>query len=296
MTVDLIEYVDTPNAELARQGVMKGLSESGLVLGRDFEIRRHVAHGDIATLSSMIDAAVTQRTDLIITASTPSLQSAMQRGRGTPIVFTMVSNPFIAAAGKTDADHLPFVTGSYLNPPVDELLAALKLCLPGARRIGTLYTPGEINSVDSKEQLETAAKKAGFQFEAVGITSSSEVRDAAASLAGRGLDVLTQISDNLISSSFPPVMEAANRFRLPVVTYSPSVAEMGPLLVVGRDYFDNGVDSGRIAARVLRGEPTANIPFVAASALAYVVNLKVAQAYEIAVPSELLSRAGRVIR
>src|SRR4029077_16025635 len=118
------------------EGLMAGLAKSGLVLGKDFDLRRHIAQGDIATLSSIIDAAITQRTDLMITSSTPSLQNALLRARGTPIVFTLVSNPFIAAAGKTDRDHLPIVTGAYLDPPVTELLAALKLVLPNTRRIG----------------------------------------------------------------------------------------------------------------------------------------------------------------
>ncbi|MGH9240634.1 MAG: ABC transporter substrate binding protein [Vicinamibacterales bacterium] len=121
-TVDLIEYVDSPNAELAREGVMDGLAKSGLVLGKDFDLRRRVAQGDMATLTSIIDTTLTQGTDLMITISTPTLQTALARGRGTPLVFTMVSSPFIVNAGKTDTDHLPFLTGSYLDQPVKEVL------------------------------------------------------------------------------------------------------------------------------------------------------------------------------
>jgi ABC-type uncharacterized transport system substrate-binding protein len=296
MMVDLIEYIDTPNAELARAGIMAGLEKSGLVIGKDLELRRHSAQGDIATLSNIIDNAVTQRSDLMITASTPSLQNALARGRGTPIVFTMVSNPFIVKAGKSDTDHLPFVTGTYLDQPITEMLAALKACLPKAHRIGTLFTPAEINSVFDKERLEKAAKDAGFEFESVGISATSEVSDAAATLVSRHLDVLTQISDNLISSSFPAVMEAAKRGRLPVIAYSPTLAEMGPLLIVARDYSDNGFESGMLAARVLRGERTADIPFKSVPKLSYIVNLKVADAYKIGVPAEIVSMATRVIR
>jgi ABC-type uncharacterized transport system substrate-binding protein len=296
MAVDLIEYMDTPNAELARQGVMAGLAKAGLTEGKDFEIRRHAAQGDIATLSSMIDNAVTQHTDLMITASTPSLQNALLRGRGTPIVFTLVSNPFIVAAGKSDNDHLPFVTGSYLDQPVKEMLEALKACLPNAHRIGTLFTPAEINSVYDKEKLEKAAKLAGFEFEAVGITDSGDVGDAATTLANRHVDVLTQISDNLITSGFPALMVSAKRAGLPVIAYSPTMADMGPLLIVARDYSDNGFESGMLAARVLRGERTADLPFVSVPKLSYIVNLKVADTYKIRIPPELISKASRVIR
>jgi ABC-type uncharacterized transport system substrate-binding protein len=275
---------------------MAGFVEAGLIVGRDLEIRRHTAQGDIATLSSIIDAAITQRTDLLITLSTPALQNALRRGRGTPIVFSLVSNPFVVKAGTSNTDHLPFVTGSYLDQPVAEMLAALKQAMPSVRRIGTLYTPAEINSVYNKEQLETAATAAGLEFKAVGITTSGDVSDAAIALANLHLDVLTQITDNLIASSFPAVMAAATRAKLPVVTYSPTAADLGPLLIVARDYYDNGFQSAIIAARVLRGERPADIPFESVSKLSYIVNLKVARTYGIRIPASLLAKASRVLR
>ncbi len=294
--VDLIEYVDTPNAELARAGVMEGLAKSGLVLGKDFELRRRVAQGDMATLSSIIDTTLTQGTDLMITISTPTLQIALARGRSTPIVFTMVSNPFIVNAGKTDTDHLPFVTGAYLDQPVKEMIEALGQIRPPVRRIGTLYSPSELNAEFNKGQLEKAAKAAGLQFESVAVTNSSEVIEAALSLANRRIDVLTQIADNIVASSFPALMEAARRARLPVTAYSPAFADMGPLLILARDYRDNGVESGKMAARVLRGESPGAIPFISVPTLSYIVNLKTAQTLNLELSPQLVAKATRVIR
>jgi ABC-type uncharacterized transport system substrate-binding protein len=295
-TVDLIEYVDTPNAELAREGLMEGLAQSGLVLGKDFELRRRVAQGDMATLTSIIDTTLTQRTDLMITISTPTLQTALARGRGTPLVFTMVSSPFIVNAGKTDADHLPFVTGSYLEQPVKEMLEALQDIRPPVRRIGTLYSPAELNAVFSKEQLERAAKAAGLGFEAVAVTNTTDVIEATLSLANRRIDVLTQIADNVVASSFPALMDAARRVRLPVTAYSPAFAEMGPVLILARDYRDNGVESGKMAARVLRGESPGKIPFVSVPTLDYIVNLRTAKTLNVQLSPRLVARASRVIR
>jgi ABC-type uncharacterized transport system substrate-binding protein len=295
-TVDLIEYVDTLNADLAREGVMEGLAKSGLVPGRDFELRRHVAQGDIATLSSIIDTTLTRGTDLMITLSTPTLQTALARGRGTPLVFTMVSNPFVVKAGKTDSDHLPFVTGSYLDQPVQEMIDALREIRPPVRRIGTLYTPAELNAVFNKEQLERAARAAGLGFDAVPVTSTNDVIEATLSLANRKIDVLTQIADNVVTSSFPALMDAARRARLPVAAYSTAFADMGPVLILARDYRDNGMTSGQMAARVLRGESPGRIPFVAVPALDYIVNLTTAKALDIELSSRLVAKATRVIR
>jgi ABC-type uncharacterized transport system substrate-binding protein len=296
MTVDLIQYVDTPNADLARMGVMDGLSESGLVLDRDFELRRHSAQGDIATLSSIVDAVLTRQTDLMITLSTPSLQTALRRGRETPIVFSMVSNPFIIDAGRSDDDHLPFVTGAYLDQPLDELLAAIREVFPNARRLGTLYTPAEINSEFNMQSLEDAALAAGFEFEKLGIAAVTDIADAAIALASLELDVWTQVADNLIASSFPAIMEASRRTGLPVITFSPAAAEFGAMMIIARDYYDTGVESGQMAARVLRGESTADIPFTTSSMLSYIINLETAADYGIRIPQDLIDKASRVIR
>jgi ABC-type uncharacterized transport system substrate-binding protein len=295
-TVDLIEYVDNLNAEFAREGVMEGLAQSGLVLGKDFDVRRHIAQGDIATLSSIVDTAITQRSDLMITLSTPTLQTAMARGRNTPVVFTLVSSPFIVNAGKTDADHLPHLTGSYLSQPVKELLEAVRGMQPPVRRIGTLYCPAEVNAVFNKEQLERGAKEAGLGFEAVAVSNTSEVVEATLSLAHRNVDLITQISDNVTASSFPALMEAAKRVRVPVTAYSPAFAEMGPVLILASDYRDNGLESGRMAARVLRGEAPGGIPFIAVRAISYIVNLKAAHDYKLQLPDAIVARASRVIR
>jgi ABC-type uncharacterized transport system substrate-binding protein len=296
MTVDLIEYADTPNADLTRSGIMDGLAQSGLVLDRDFELRRHTAQGDIATLSSIIDTVLTRRTDLMITLSTPALQNVLKRGRGTPVVFSMVSNPFIVDAGTSDDDHLPFVTGAYLDQPLDDLLETIRQIFPDAQRIGTLYTPAEINSEFNMQSLEAAAHSAGFEFEKVGIAAVTDIADAAIALASLDLDVWTQIADNLIASSFPAIMEASRRARLPVITFSPAAADFGALVIVARDYYDTGVESGLIAARVLRGERTEDIPFATSPRLSYIINLGTAADYGVEIPPQLIDRASRVIR
>ena len=71
---------------------------------------------------------------------------------------------------------------------------------------------------------------------------------------------------------------------------------MGPVLILARDYRDNGVESGKMAARVLRGESPASIPFIAVPTLSYIVNLKAANTYHIQLPPHIVAKAARVIR
>ena len=70
------------------------------------------AQGDMATLSTMIDAAVSDQTDLLLVSTTPALQAALRRAGKHNVVFSLVANPVIAGAGKSNKDHAPNVTGA----------------------------------------------------------------------------------------------------------------------------------------------------------------------------------------
>jgi ABC-type uncharacterized transport system substrate-binding protein len=296
MRVDLIEYLETPNVEITREGLMAGFAQAGLTTDRDLDLRRRNAQGDIATLSSIIDTALTEHTDLLLTLSTPALQGALRRGRGTPIVFALVASPTVAGAGKTDSDHLPFVTGAYLPAPHEEGLAALKKYMPGVKRIGTLYTPAEVNSVFYKENLEAAARASGIELVTVGVNASGDVPDAALALCGRNIDVLFQISDNLTGASFTSIAQAAERHRIPLVGFASGQAQKGAVMTVSRDFYDGGIESALMAAGVLRGQSPASMPFKLVSKIRYIYNLKAAQHLNIQIPQDLLTKADEVIR
>jgi ABC-type uncharacterized transport system substrate-binding protein len=74
-----------------------------------------------------------------------------------------------------------------------------------------------------------------------------------------------------------------------VVTFSPTAAQYGPMVVVARDYFDAGLEAGLLAARVLGGESVADIPFQPTTGIRYLFNADVAQRFGITIPPELIA-------
>jgi len=57
--VNLLEYVNVADSEESEKGIVDGLRESGLVEGRDYELKVGNAQGDMPTLNTLIDAALT---------------------------------------------------------------------------------------------------------------------------------------------------------------------------------------------------------------------------------------------
>jgi len=289
--IHLIELVDAPAIEDTRKGVLTGLLESGLVEGRDYEIRLLNAQGDMATLSNLIDAAMTGQADMVYTISTPALQAAMNKVRDRPVLFALALDPLLIGDGGTRDAHRANVAGVFNRSPFEGMMKVVRECLPGARSIGTLFAPSEANSVNFRNGLEQAAKEAGLRLVAVPSNSPAEVPDAALALTQRGIDAICQIDDNLHGAAFPAIVAAARRAQLPVFGFSSTQASQGAAVVLSNDHFDGGRESAMIAAQVIRGASPAQFPYRSIAKTKLIVNPPAALSAKLRIPEPVLRRA-----
>jgi len=294
--IQLLDYTDSINVEETHAGLFAEFKTLGLVEGKDYEMIKHSAHGDMAVLNGIVDAAVNAGPDLIITTSTPTLQVAVNKVKKTPVVFTNVADGVQAGAGRSEADHLPNITGSTVMSDFAGMVRVVREYFPRVKRIGTLFVPSEINSVRYKEELEKAAIKQGLTLEAVGVATTTEVADAALALTGKGVEIITQISDNTTGSAVPAIAEAARKARVPLFGFVSGSIKAGASVVVARDYQEGGKDAARLVARIMKGENPAGIPFVPLSRTMIVVSPKNAELCGMRIPEPLLKRADKVIQ
>lgn len=285
--IQQICYIESVMAEEAMRGFLAGLQEAGLSEGRDFALKTLSAQGDMATLGSLFDSARTAGTDLYVVYSTPTLQVGLQKVRDTPLLFTVVADPFLVGAGKSDTEHLPHVTGVYTQGAYRELVDVLRTHFPRIKRVGTLFCPAEVNSVANKDMFLKEATRGGLTVETVPANQAGELPDAALSLCSRQLDAVVQVVDNLSVTGFPTIAHAAAQARLPVFSCISDSVRQGAVLAVARDYYDAGRETAVKAARVMRGESPARIPFSPPATSQIVVNLKNAQKLGLDIPPAL---------
>ena len=291
----ILSYVTSQDVAEAERGLREGLKKSGLVEGRDYAIKSSNAQGDMPTLNGLVDAAIADNADMLLTISTQALQSSVQRAKGTPVVFTMVANPFAAGVGKSESDHLPNVAGAYGANDAKRMMPIIRQVLPNAKKLGTLFAPTEVNSVYSYELLVESAGAAGYELTSMGVNVGTEVLDATQSLCTQHLDAICLSNSNLTGATFPTIGKTAGKARLPVFAFLGSTASQGAVVVLTRDYYDMGVDSSQIAARVMRGESPAKIPFLQTTKSKLIVNLATAKACGLTLPESLIKSADRVI-
>jgi ABC-type uncharacterized transport system substrate-binding protein len=289
--IHLVELVNAPSIDETEQGIRKGLKEAGLVEGRDYELKVGNAQGDLPTLNTLIDAALTAQADMVYTITTPALQAAMQKVQDHPLLFALALDPLLVGDRGTHEKHRPNVAGVYDRSPFEEMMKILRACLPTARAIGTLYAPSESNSVNFRDELEKAARGAGLKLVAVPSSSPSEAADAAVALTQRGIDAICQINDNLHGAAFPTIVTAARQARLPIFSFSSGQAAQGAAVVLSNDHFDGGRESALIAARVMRGESPASFPYQGITKTRLLVNRQAAEAVGLRIPESVSRRA-----
>jgi len=289
--IDLLEYVNVLDVEDSEVGIRAGLAGAGLAEGRDFELRIRNAQGDMPTLSTLVDAAISDGTDLVMTLSTPTLQAALRRAKDVPVVFSFVSDAVAAGAGTSAQDHLPNVTGVTTASPYAELVSVARECLPRLRRAGTLFVPAEVNSVFNRDRLVEVARAVGIEVESVPLNSITEISDAADALCSRGLDAILQVGSNLTSSGFASIGQAARRCRTPLFGVLTSDADNGAAVALARDYREGGEMAAALAVRVLRGESPAGIPFASLEGTKLLVNRQAARELGLELPASVLGRA-----
>jgi ABC-type uncharacterized transport system substrate-binding protein len=288
----MVLYSETEFAERCREGLINGINQAGFGEGRDYTLRIYNAQGDMSTLSSIMTSIKSDRVDLLMVVSTPALQAALrQAGEETKIVFTGVGDGVQAGAGKSDTDHLPNVTGITTRSPFDGMAKIIKETLPHARRAGTLFTPGEINSVLYKDWFAEALEKQGLELVAVPVSSSADVAQCAIELCGKGIDVLAQVVDNLTRPGFALIARKASENNVPVYVFDSDQMKDGGVICLARDYYDAGLEAAEKAVRILRGEDPKDIPFTNTRSEKLILNPELAKRYKLRLSDELREKA-----
>lgn len=98
--------------------------------------------------------------------------------------------------------------------------------------------------------------------------------------------------DNTIASALPVILSKAERLNIPVFGSEVEQVRIGCLAAVGPDYIELGEQTGKMAAKVLKGEMKASeMNFEVISAASFFGNNKVAENLGIDIPEELKASA-----
>jgi len=289
--VGLVYFAPEEGADTCMHGLFDGLKDQGIEKGRNLELLSAHANGEISNIPMLIQNYASQGVDLIITMTTPCLTAACSMAKNTHVVFTYVYDPVAAGAGSSFTSHLPNITGVGSFPPVEATVDMIQKLVPGVKSVGTVYNTSEANSVKVISVARDAFRKKGIKLEEVTATNTSEVFQAAQVACYRKVQALWVTGDNTALQSFDAIVKATQSAKLPLIINDPEFTSRGALACVGLGWYPAGHAGGVLAARVLRGENPAGIPFQEVAEQKIVLNQQAAKALGIVFPADVVKAA-----
>ncbi|AYV35006.1 ABC transporter substrate-binding protein [Erysipelothrix rhusiopathiae] len=247
-TIGVLQFADHPSLDAAYEGMKVKLDK--IIGSENYRIIYQNAQGENGNNELMARGFVSQNVDLIYAIGTNSAQSAKNATEGTsiPVVFNAVTDP--VSAGLVDSMEQPgqFVTGVSDQSPVEKQLALIKALLPEAKRMGIVYNIGEINSVTQVEVITSFEKD--LEVVSIGVTSMQELPIAIQQLAEK-VDVIFNITDNMVVASTANIVDIASKYKVPVLASKDGQLDEGILATESLSYFDLGESAGDIICKIL---------------------------------------------
>jgi putative ABC transport system substrate-binding protein len=273
IVIGITQIVDHPALNACRDGVIEALRRAGYIEGQNVQYILANAQGDFSVAMAIAQDFLARGVDLVVSITTPSSQAVVQVFKGTniPVVFSAVTDP--VGAGLTG---YPNVTGASDMIDVRADLELLLKVVPGLKRLGQIYNPGETNSAILTEMTKKAAAELGISLIVVPAEGTAAVPLAAQSLLDR-VDAIYCTTDNTVAAALDAVIDVAKKGKIPFLFADPTSLERGVLICTGFDYFDHGLLTGGIVLKILQGTSPKDIPFVRQAGTKVWFNLDVAE-------------------
>lgn len=258
LTVGISQFAEHGSLDNCREGFIEGLREEGFVDGENIRFVYRNASADTGNTTTIAKNFASDGVDLMCAVATPSAQACFNAAADDeiPVVFTAITDP--VGAGLSDGGE---ITGTSDVLPVKAQLAMIREFLPDAESIGILYTTSEPNSQYTLAMYDEYADEYGFTIVTKGVTDASEVALAFESLLSE-VDCFSNLTDNTVVSQLDVMLDKAGEAGKPVFGSEIEQVKKGCVAAEGLEYFDLGVQTGKMAAKILRGEKKASeIPF-----------------------------------
>ncbi|NLV85787.1 MAG: ABC transporter substrate-binding protein [Clostridiales bacterium] len=286
--IGISQYGEHASLDNCREGFLLGLEEAGLKEGEDFTVIYQNAAFDDNIAIQIGQSFSAENVDLMCAIATPSATAcyAAAEDKDIPVIFTAITDP--------EAAHLDSgnVTGTSDKLPVEAQLDLIRKMQPEAKTIGIIYTTSEPNSVSAIAEYEEKAEAYGFTIETLGVSAQSEVTQAADTLISRGVDCLSNLTDNNVVGVLASILEKTGEAGIPVYGSEVEQVKIGCAAAAGIDYIKLGKQTGAMAAKVLKDEATCKeIPFETISEYGVYVNREACGTLGMEIPEDIAAVA-----
>jgi len=291
-----IVWFSTPvNAKPYDEAFRAGLRELGYVEGKNILILRRYANGETRLLPNLLREVLALQISLIVVTPT-GVHAAVEATQTVPIVcFTMdeLERGYIATLGHPTGNLTGLATqGAEIHLKLLELAHEL---LPNLKRLAYIFDANFPERTTEAKKITAAASEMGVSLQSYGVRDLGDIKVALGKIKRDQPQTVLVPSSPLLVLQRELIMNELAR-RVPVISEGRSMAEAGPLLTYGANFFEQYSRGAAYVDKILKGAKPSDLPIEQPTKFDLIVNLKTARALGIEVPQSILLRATETVR
>ena len=251
-TVGVCQLLTHPALDAATQGFKDALVAElgeGAVTFKDAD-----AGGEYNNCATIVDGFVAENVDMILANATAPLQAAASATSDIPILGTSVTD---YATALNIADWTGTVgnniSGTSDLAPLDEQAAMVQELFPDAQNVGLLYCSAEPNSVYQVDMVQGYLEALGYECQQFGFADVNELASVTQSACDYA-DVLYVPTDNTCATYTETIANVVLAAKVPVICGEANTCAGCGVATLSIDYYDLGYATGKMAAKILKGE------------------------------------------
>ena len=284
--IGICQLVQHEALDAATQGFKDAITEE---LGDKVTFDEQNAQGDSNTCSTIVTAFVSDNVDLILANATPALQAAAAGTTDIPILGTAVTEYGVAL----DIDDFDGTVGGNISgtsdlAPLEDQAAMLNELFPDAKNVGLIYCSAEANSQYQVDTVKAALEKLGYTCTYYAFSDSNDL-SSVVTTAANDSDVIYVPTDNTVANNTEIVNNICTPAGVPVVAGEEGICKGCGVATLSISYYDLGVATGKMAAKVLQGEDISTMPVEYAPTFTKEYVASRCEAYGITVPDDYVA-------
>ena len=286
--VGVIQLAEHLALDRAREGFIEGLSQEGFKEGENLEVIVNNAQGDQSNLATISQKFANDKPDLVCAIATPAAVSMASASPDIPVVGTAITDYVAAKLVKSNEAPGGNVTGTSDMNPIEEQVDLMTKVLPEMKTLGLMRSSAEENSRIQADIIKKVCKEKGIEVVEMTFSSVNDIQQVAQDLVNKKVEAIYAPTDNIISSAMPNLIRVTNDAKIPVFCGEEAQVEKGALITIGINYKALGVQTGKMAAKILKGEAKpAEMPIETAEKYQVTINDSASKLLGITIPDEL---------
>ena len=251
-TVGVCQLVQHAALDQATQGFIDALKAE---LGEEnVVIDVQNAAGDTNNCNTIVSKFVSQNVDLIMANATPALQAAYNATTTRPILDTSITEYGVALETTlTNGVVGGNVSGTSDLASLEEQAKMILEFYPNVQTVGIVYCSAEANSKYQVEEMTRFLEAEGVTVKPFSFSDSNDI-SSVVTAACASCEVLYIPTDNTAASCAETIGNIVRENNTPVFAGEENTAKGCGVASLSISYYDLGVATGKMAAKILKGE------------------------------------------